>query len=141
MSSTVLRSVSSPRPARIAWLIEGSASASAVAWNRVPSSVPGAPRASTAATPRPSAMPPAASTGVGAARSTTIGTNGSVDRPRRAPCPPPSVPCATMTSAPRSTACLASSRSVTWMISAVPAWRTFSANGRGSPKDSIIAAG
>jgi hypothetical protein len=66
-----------------------------------------------AATPRPSAIPPAASTGVGATRSATMGTNGSVDLPRLAPCPPASVPCATMKSAPASTASLASSRSVT----------------------------
>ena len=122
-------------------LIAGSTSASAVAWNRVPMSAPAAPSASAAATPRPSAIPPAASTGVGAARSTTTGTNGSVDRPRRAPCPPASVPCATITSAPRSTACLASSRSVTWMISAAPAARMGGGNGRGSPKDSITARG
>ena len=141
MSSTVLRSVSSPCPSMIALLIEGSTSASVVAWNRVPMSAPAAPRASAAATPRPSAIPPAASTGVGAARSTTTGTNGSVDRPRRAPCPPLSVPCATMTSAPRSTACLASSRSVTWMISVTPARRIGGTNARGSPKDSITATG
>jgi hypothetical protein len=75
MSSSVLRSVSSPRPSTIAFLAAGSASASAVAWNRVPMSAPAAPRASAAATPRPSAIPPAASTGTGAARSTTAGND------------------------------------------------------------------
>ena len=100
MSSTRLRSVSSPCPSTIAFLISGLARDSAVAWNRVPMSAPAAPRARAAATPRPSAIPPAARTGVGAARSTTTGTKGSVDRPRRAPCPPASVPWATMTSAP-----------------------------------------
>ena len=141
MSSTVLRSVSSPRPAMMAVLADGSTSASAVARKRVPISAPAAPRAKAAATPRPSAIPPAASTTVGAARSTTTGTNGSVDRPRWAPWPPASVPCATMTSAPRSTACRASLTSVTWMISSAPVCRTRSANRRGSPKDSITAAG
>ena len=57
------------------------------------------------------------------------------------PVPAGSVPWATMTSAPRSTACLASSRSVTWMISAAPACRMSPVNGRGSPKDSITALG
>lgn len=141
MSSTRLRSVSSPRPETIALLMAGSTSASVVAWKRVPIKAPAAPSASAAATPRPSAIPPAARTGVGAARSATSGTNGIVDRPRRAPCPPASVPCATMTSAPIRTACLASARSVTWRISAAPARRTGATNALGSPKDNITACG
>ncbi len=141
MSSTLLRSVSSPPPSTMAFLASGSASASAVARNRVPTSAPAAPSASAAATPRPSAIPPAASTGTGATRSTTAGTNASVDHPRRAPCPPASVPCATITSAPTSTACRASARSVTWMIKVVPDRRTISANGRGSPNESMTARG
>ncbi len=100
MSRTVLRSVCSPCPSTIARVTAGSASASAVAWKRVPSSAPAAPSTRDAATPRPSAMPPAASTGVGPAMSATTGTNGSVERPRRAPWPPLSVPWTTMTSAP-----------------------------------------
>ena len=141
ISSTLLRSVSAPCPSMIALMAGGSVSASAVARNRVPSSTPAAPSARAAATPRPSAIPPAASTGTGAARSATTGTNGRVDRPRRAPCPPLSVPCATITSAPRSTACLASSTLVAWMIRAAPARRTGSVNGRGSPKDNMTARG
>ena len=74
MSRTLLRCVSWPRPATIACTIEGSTSASAVAWERVPINAPSAPSARAAARPRPSAIPPAASTGTGAARSTTIGT-------------------------------------------------------------------
>src|ERR1700753_2772158 len=84
----LLRSVSSPRPSTIAFLTAGSTMASAVAWNRVPMTAPLAPSTSAAASPRPSAIPPAASTGIGATRSTTAGTNGSVDRPWRGPGPP-----------------------------------------------------
>ena len=58
MSSTLLRSVSSPRPSTMAFLASGLTRDSAVAWNRVPISAPAAPSASAAATPRPSAMSP-----------------------------------------------------------------------------------
>ena len=86
--------------------------------------------------------PPGASTGTGPARSATTGTNASVDQPCLAPWPPASVPWATMTSAPRSSACLASLRLVTWMISvARQAARTGSASGRGSPKGPHYRAG
>jgi hypothetical protein len=71
----------------------------------------GCPRTSAVATPRPSAIPPAASTGVGAARSATTGINGRVAR--RPPWPPASLPWATITPAPTSRARCASSRSVT----------------------------
>ena len=50
---------------------------SRVATNRVPSSAPTAPRASAATRPRPSAMPPAATTGT-RTLSTTCGTSVSV---------------------------------------------------------------
>src|SRR5262249_56590700 len=77
--------------------------------------------------------------GGGGAGSATAGTRGGgAPLP---PCPPASVPCATMTSAPASIACLASSRSVTWMISTTPALRTSPASGPGSPKDSMMALG
>ena len=57
---------------------------------RVPSQAASAPRASTAASPRPSAMPPAAITGTGATASTTAGTSGSVATCRAPGHPPPS---------------------------------------------------
>jgi hypothetical protein len=69
--------------------------ASCVAQNLVPISTPSAPSMSDAARPRPSAMPPAASTRTSGARavsaSTTDGTNGIVERSAQ-PCPPASVP-------------------------------------------------
>src|SRR5215510_9664642 len=48
---------------------------SRLARNLVPSSTPSAPSMIAAASPRPSAIPPAASTGMGATASTTIGTS------------------------------------------------------------------
>ena len=94
MSSTVLRSVSSPRPSTIALLIDGSTSASTVAWNRVPTSAPAAPRASAAATPRPSAIPAAgapASARPGPPRParTAAWTARAGRHARRFPCPAP----------------------------------------------------
>ena len=83
-------------------LASASISASWVASNRVPMTAPAAPSTNAAASPRPSAMPPAASTGAEPAMSTTAGTNGNVARPP--PCPPASEPCATMMSAPTSSA-------------------------------------
>jgi hypothetical protein len=61
--STELRSVSSPLAAMMAFLAPESSTASAVARNLVPIRAPAAPRASAAATRRPSAIPPAARTG------------------------------------------------------------------------------
>src|SRR5215218_2864056 len=84
---------------------------------------------SAAARPRPSAMPPAANTGVGATASTTAGTSGKVDR--SAPCPPASVPCATMMSAPAALAARPSSTSCTWQISVQPASLMAGTNGPG----------
>ena len=94
MSSTLLRSVSSPRPSTIAFLIPGSTTASCVAWKRVRSAPRLAPSTRAAARPRPSAIPPAASTGTGATRSTMAArTAASTARPwPRAPqprCPGP----------------------------------------------------
>src|SRR3989442_1025382 len=66
--------------------------------NRVPTSTPSAPSAKAAARPRPSAMPPAASTGTDATALTTMGTS-DIDAIQPT-WPPASVPCATMTSAP-----------------------------------------
>ena len=53
---------------------------------------------SAATSPRPSAKPPAASTGTGVTASTTMGMSGML--PIQPTWPPPSVPCAMMTSAP-----------------------------------------
>ena len=60
--------------------------------------------------PDPKAIPPAATTGVPAARSTTWGTRAIV--PTKPLCPPASLPWAMMTSTPRSTACRAWSTSM-----------------------------
>ena len=67
-----------------------------------------APRASTAATPRASPIPPAAITGTGATASTTAGTSGRVAMLPHT-CPPASQPWATITSTPDATARRASS--------------------------------
>ena len=57
------------------------------------------------------------------------------------PCPPASVPWATMTSAPASIASRACDRVCTWQMSRAPASRMAGAKGRGSPNESMIAAG
>ena len=60
--------------------------------------------------------------GARAANASTIaGTNGIVERPP-SPCPPASVPCATTTSAPTSTAWKACSSVLTWQIMGTPAF-------------------
>ena len=96
----------------------GWTSASRLAQKREPISTPSAPSISAAARPRPSAMPPAASSNVSglrsASRSATSGTSVSV--PRVAPWPPASLPCATMTSAPTSIASRAWPMVWTWQI-------------------------
>ena len=66
--------------------------------NRVPIQAPCAPSRSAAARPRPSAMPPAATTGIGATASTMAGSSANV--PMAPACPPASPPWAMMTSAP-----------------------------------------
>ena len=92
---------------------------SGLARKRVPITAPCAPNISAAAKPRPSMIPPAASTGTGATASTTAGTRGRVARV--APCPPASLPCATIRSAPAATASSAAGTSCTWQISNAPA--------------------
>ena len=78
--------------------------ASGVAMKRVPTHTPSAPSARAAASPRPSKMPPAATTGTVAPTASTIwGTRGNVAT--KPVCPPASVPWATTTSQPASTAC------------------------------------
>ncbi len=79
-------------------LTAGWVSASSVVSHTEPHHTPSAPSARAAAIWRPLAMPPAASTGVGATASTTSGTSTMV---AISPvCPPASVPWATMTSTP-----------------------------------------
>jgi hypothetical protein len=105
-----------------------------------PSRSPPRRAASAAAKPRPSAMPPAATTGIGATASTTAGTSPIV--PRVVPeWPPASRPCAMMMSAPASAACLACISVCTWQIVLQPASLMRPVNGVGSPNDSITAAG
>ena len=77
------------------------------------------PSASAAASPRPSAMPPAASTGVSPTASTIMGrTTMLAIQPT---CPPPSVPCATITSAPAALARSASGTVPAMYITRLPA--------------------
>ena len=89
--------------------------ASRLARKRVPIQAPAAPNAKAAARPRPSAMPPAATTGVGETASTTAGMRGIVATVPRT-CPPASHPCATTISTPQSTARLASAAEPTVCI-------------------------
>ena len=105
------------------------------------SAPPAAPSASAAATPRPSAIPPAARTGTGATRSTTTGTNGSVERPCGPPCPP-------ALRALRHDHVGAQVHGLPGLLEIGdledqrrPASRMRSANGLGSPNDSITARG
>jgi hypothetical protein len=105
MSAAELRIVLSPDAAKAARFIFGYERASRLAKNAVPHSTPAAPSIKAAARPRPSAMPPAAMTGIFSTASTTAGTSGNVDRVP--PCPPASVPYATMNCAPSLTAAVA----------------------------------
>ena len=111
----------------------------------MPRDTPCAPRASTAAMPRPSMMPPDAITGTsGPTASTTCGTSASVPTsagaagPPAAPTPnvprwpPASAPCVITAVAPRSTARRASSTVVTSGSRCAPAARVASATGAGS---------
>ena len=84
----------------------------------MPSSTPSAPSASAAARPAPSTNPPAASTGSG---ETALTTWRTITVLAISPmCPPPSLPCATMTSAPASAARTASSTTGTMCITLQP---------------------
>ena len=118
-------------------------SASCEAQKRVPTTTPSAPSINAAASPRPSVMPPAAHSRVCGARlairSAISGTRVSVAR--MPPWPPPSVPCATMTSAPQSMARSASARVCSWQITGMPAALILPANGSGSSKERKIAFG
>ena len=85
----------------------------------MPSSTPSAPSAIAAASPRPSATPPAVSTGIGATASTTIGVSTMLAT--QPTWPPPSVPCAMMTSAPASAAFTASGTPFAMNVTLQPA--------------------
>ena len=75
MSGISDSAVSWPSESTIACLKFWCSGDSTVARKRVPSSTPSAPSAIAAASPRPSATPPAVSTGIGATASTTIGVS------------------------------------------------------------------
>ena len=91
---------------------------SVVAKNRVPRLAPWAPSINAAAMPRPSAIPPAATTGTSPATSTTAGTRAMVEiQPEL---PPASLPCATRTSEPASSASSAARLSPTVWIHRIP---------------------
>ncbi len=95
--------VASSRAPSSASLYPATPRASGVAMNRVPIHTPSAPRARAAARPRPSKIPPAATTGMLSPTASTIwGTSGMVDT---VPVwPPASLPWATTTSHPASRA-------------------------------------
>src|SRR3990172_210771 len=98
----------------------------------VPTQAPRAPRQSAAARPRPSPMPPAASTGLGATASTTCGTSAIV--PTRPVWPPASAPCATTTSVPPSATRRAFFTFPTRAITLTPAAWNSSTYGAGLPR-------
>jgi hypothetical protein len=101
-------------------LVDGCARVSAAMTNRVPSEAPEAPSASAAASPRPSAIPPAAMTGAEPATSQTAGTRTIVATSPRT-CPPASQPWATMMSTPSSTDCRACPVEATVFATIAPA--------------------
>ena len=107
---------------------------------RVPTQMPSAPRDSAAASPRPSKMPPAATTGTRSPTASTIwGTSGRV-----ATCPvwpPASVPWATTRSHPASTARTACS-TLPHMLTTTTSWRWQSSTtsvGTPSPATKAVA--
>ena len=97
-----------------------SAPASEEARKRVPTLTPAASSASAAAKPRPSATPPAASTGIGSTASTTWGTSAIEPTPADIPWPPASLPWAMTTSTPRRAASRAWATVCTWWITLAP---------------------
>ena len=117
----------------------------------MPSETPAAPSASAAAIPRPSMMPPDATTGTSRpTASTTCGTSASVPtsgtlRTGSSPvkalrCPPASVPWAISPAAPAATARRASATFVTIASSGTPAARASGIAGVGSSKVVITDA-
>ena len=103
---------------------------SAEATKRVPICTPWAPRARAAARPRPSAMPPAATTGMRTA-STTWGTRASVVISPM--CPPDSMPSATRPSAPMRSRRLARATLATTGSTLMPAALSAGRKGPGVP--------
>ncbi len=140
----VVRQVWSPVAAKIRCRACGVLNASSAAYIRVPASAPAAPSISAAASPRPSAIPPAASTGVPVPHCCDqvhdFGVEGH--------CGAYPVTVTTGLLAlgyehvgadPQRT--LSLPRSCTWHSNRAPAALIVSANGAGSPKDNITAAG
>ena len=101
----------------------------------MPIQTPCAPSASAAAMPRPSTIPPAASTGTGATASTTAGTSASVATSPQT-WPPASQPCAQTTSTPAATRRPPPRPCPATPISSAPAAWTRSTYGLGSPQAS-----
>ncbi|HEY2543444.1 MAG TPA: hypothetical protein VGH92_10390 [Gaiellaceae bacterium] len=99
----------------------------------MPSETPCAPSASAAARPRPSAIPPEASTGTGAIASTIAGTSTDSDV-RPITWPPASDPCAITPSTPAAAARFASSTEPTCTRTATSS--DSSTYGAGSPQKS-----
>jgi len=97
-----------------------------------------APSSSAAATPRASPMPPVATTGTSTA-SATAGINANDPTSRRSACkaskhprcPPASIPCATITSAPAASAACASATVETFANQAMPARFSLATNSLG----------
>lgn len=100
---------------------------------------PCAPSISAAASPRPSAIPPAAMTGTDPATSTTSGTSTIVET--KPAWPPASPPWAMITSAPAETASTAWSRFTTCWIHRMPSECARSIRSRGTDRWNEIAAG
>ena len=93
------RIVSSPLAFRSAAFRSSVSTASREAMNRVPMRIPLQPSVNAAANPRPSAIPPAATTGMSAPTASTIAGASDIVPPEVMPWPPASWPCATMISA------------------------------------------
>src|ERR1035437_8802210 len=115
------------------------AAASFDAKKRVPNAAPSAPSASAAASPRPSANPPDASSGrLGPIASRAAGIKASevVVPPTW---PPASNPCTMITSAPASLAATASATEPHCHITFIPAFFTCGTCLAGSPQKNVIA--
>ena len=104
---------------------------SSLARNRVPIHTPETPSVSAAASPRPSAMPPAAMTGISPTASTTAGMSGIVATLPRT-WPPASQPWATTISTPQSTARRASLAFPTVCMTTAPPAFARETSGEGS---------
>ena len=139
--NTLVSTVASSRASSRAARCRSDIADSALGRYAVPICTPAAPRAKAAAIPRPSAMPPAATTGTSTA-STTCGTSAMVpgwestvsvrNMPRW---PPASYPCAITASHPRAASQRASATVVAELSTLQPsAFTRSSRRGSGSPK-------